>query len=62
MVQYYSSNVANYIVENLEFRDLLSALDNCYPVPGSSGIQKELDQIMIELRLKFLHTYKILGL
>ena len=47
-----SSSVANRIVENLEFQDLLSAMDNRYPVPGRSSIQKELDQIMIELKAK----------
>ena len=45
-----SSSVANRIVENLEFRDLLSAMDERYPVPGRSSIQRELDQIMIELK------------
>ena len=44
-----SCNVANRIVDNLEFREMLSALDNHYPVPGRGCIQKELDQIMIEL-------------
>ena len=47
-----SSSVANRIVENLEFQDLMSAMDNRYPVPGRSSIQKELDQVMIELKAK----------
>ena len=46
-----SFSVANRIVENLEFRDLLSAMDERYPVPGRSSIQRELDQIMIELKV-----------
>ena len=46
-------------MDNPEFRDLLSALDNHYPVPGSGGIQKELDQIMIELNAKYLCAYKV---
>ena len=47
-----SSSVANRIVENLEFHDLLSAMDKRYSVPGRSSIEKELDQVIIELRAK----------
>ena len=47
-----STSVANRIVENLEFRDLLSAMDDRYPVPGRNSIQRELDQIMIEIKAK----------
>lgn len=47
-----SSNVANLIVENLEFKDLVHALDPRYPVPGRTTINKELDQVLIELRAK----------
>ena len=47
-----SSNVANRIVNNLEFRDLLSAMDDRYLVPGRNSIQRELDQVMIELKAK----------
>ena len=36
-----SSNVANSIVENLEFKDLLYTMDARYPVPGRSSIWKE---------------------
>ena len=34
-----SSNVANSIVENIEFRDLLSTLDP-NPVPGKQFLEK----------------------
>ena len=47
-----SCNVANRIVENLEFKDLLSTLDTRYQMPGRSSIHKELDKIMIELKAK----------
>ena len=36
-----SSNVANTIVENYEFVDLLEALDPRYPVPSRTARSKE---------------------
>jgi len=47
-----SSNVANSLVENLEFKDLLHTLDPRYPVPGRASIHKELDKILTELKAK----------
>ena len=47
-----SSNVANRIVESLEFRDLLHCLDHRYQVPGRAAVKKELLQVMIELKAK----------
>ena len=47
-----SSNVANRIVESLEFRDLLHCLDHRYQVPGRAAVKKELLQGMIELKAK----------
>ena len=38
-----SSNVANRIVENLEFVDLLKTMDPRYPVPGRTALSKELN-------------------
>ena len=46
-----SSNVANSIVENVEFRDLLSTLDP-NPVPGITALRKELNSVLIELKAK----------
>ena len=47
-----SSTVANCLVENLEFKDLVRALDPRYPVPGRRSINRELDQVWIELKAK----------
>ena len=47
-----SSTVANCLVENLEFKDLVRALDPQYPVPGRGSINRELDQVLIELKAK----------
>ena len=47
-----SSTVANRLVENLEFKDLVRALDPRYPVPGRGSINRELDQVLIELKAK----------
>ena len=47
-----SSNLTNRIVENLEFKDLVHALDPRYPVPGRTTINKDLHQLLIELRAK----------
>lgn len=47
-----SSNVANHLMENTEFKDLVHALDPQYPVPGRASINRELDQVFIELKAK----------
>ena len=39
-----STNVANSIVENDEFRSLVKVLDSRYPMPGRALISKELDK------------------
>ena len=44
--------IANRIVENLEFKDLISTLDTRYQLLGRTSIHKELDKIMIELKAK----------
>ena len=46
-----SSSVANSIVENLEFVDLLNTINPRYSVPGRAAIHKELDLVLIELLL-----------
>ena len=35
-----------------EFGDLVRALDPRYPVPGRGSINRELDQVLIELKAK----------
>ena len=47
-----SSNVAYRIVENFEFRDLLTTLDPRYPVPGRTALGKQLSCVLIELKAK----------
>ena len=47
-----SSNVSNSIVDNLEFRDLLFALDGRYTMPGRAAMMKEIDKVVIELKAK----------
>lgn len=47
-----SSNVCLNIVENLEFRDLLSTLDSHYSAPSRTLIVKEVQKILIELKAK----------
>ena len=47
-----SSNIANSLVEKLEFKDLLHTLDPQYLVPGRASIHKELDKILIKLKAK----------
>ena len=47
-----SSNVAHCIVENFEFRDLLTTLDPRYPVPGRTALGKQLSCVLIELKAK----------
>lgn len=46
------TNVPNSIVENLEFKDLLHTMDNCFVVPGRSVVGKELNKVLIELKAK----------
>lgn len=47
-----STNVASRIVENVEFKDLLHSMDPRYPTPGLTVINKELDEVMFELKAK----------
>ena len=47
-----SSNIANRIVESLDFWDLLHCLDHRCQVPGRAAVKKELLQVMIELKAK----------
>ena len=47
-----STNVPNSIVENLEFKDLLHAMDSRLIVPGRSVVGKELDKVPTELKAK----------
>ena len=47
-----SWNVANRIVESLEFRDLLHCFDQHYQVPGRAPLKRELEKLMIELKAK----------
>ena len=47
-----STNIANSIVENIEFKDLLHAMDARFSMPGRSAISKEIDKVVIELKAK----------
>ena len=47
-----SSSVANSIVENLEFVDLLNTINPRSSVPGRAAIHRELNIVLIELRAK----------
>ena len=51
-----SSSVANSIVENLEFVDLLNTINPRYSVPGRAAIHRELDLVLIELRANILRV------
>ena len=44
-----SSNIANSVVENVEFKDLL----HTYAIPSRVYISRELDKVFIELKAKF---------
>ena len=44
------SNVAISLVENAEFRELITELNPCYQTPGRFKIGKEIDQIYFKLR------------
>lgn len=46
-----STNVAIQLVDNTEFRSLLESLDPRYPVPGRSVMGKELDKLIVELKV-----------
>ena len=45
-----STNVANSIIENDEFRSLVKVLDSRYPMPGRTLIGKELDKVLATLK------------
>ena len=47
-----ASNVANSLVECLEFKDLLATLDPRYPIPGRALLNQEIERILIELKAK----------
>lgn len=49
-----SSNVANRIVENLEFVDLLKTMDPRYLVPKRTALNRELNCVLIELKAKIM--------
>ena len=44
------TNVANSIVENPEFRELLQELDPRYPPPSRAAVSREIDIVLIELK------------
>lgn len=45
-----STSIPNSIVENLEFRSFVKALDCRYPAPGRTLIAKELDKVLVTLK------------
>ena len=45
-----STNAAYNMVENLEFKDFLHAMDSRYTVPGRAAIGKEIEKVVIELK------------
>ena len=42
--------VANSIVDNAEFRDLMAELDDRYTVPNRASLSKEMDKLFIDLK------------
>lgn len=42
--------MSNSVVENLEFKDLLHMMDSRYQMFSKSGISKEIDKVLIELK------------
>ena len=44
-----STNVPISLVENVEFRSLLEAIDPCYPVPGRTLIGKEIEKVLLDM-------------
>ena len=44
------TNFPNSLVENVEFRSLLEAMDPRYPVPGRTLIGKEIDKVLLEMK------------
>ena len=47
-----AGNVANRLIENEEFRELLKELDDRYPVPGHTAIEQEMNKLLIDLKSK----------
>ena len=45
-----TSNVANSIVESLEFCEFVSELDQQYPVPGRAAISSEMDKVLFDMK------------
>jgi len=45
-----STSVPNSLVENMEFRSLLEAMDPRYPVPGRTLIGKEIDKVLLDMK------------
>ena len=46
-----STNVPNSIVENAEFKSFVNVLNSPYPMPGRTLIGKELDKVLVTLKL-----------
>ena len=46
-----STNAPNSIVENAEFKSFVNVLDSQYPMPGRTLIGKELDKVLVTLKL-----------
>lgn len=47
-----STNVANRIVEDAAFQSLLETLDAKYSIPGRAAIGKEIDKLLLDMKLK----------
>ena len=48
------ANVPNSIIDNEEFRELLTELDDHYVVPGRTLIGTEIDRLLVDLKAKVL--------
>ena len=47
-----AGNVTNRVVEDEQFRALLKELDERYPVPGRTAIEREMNKLLIDLKPK----------
>ena len=53
-----SSSVPNSIVESSEFRSLMEELEPRYPVPCRSALGKEIDKIVMDIKLNIISKFE----
>ena len=53
-----SSSVPNSIVESSEFRSLIEQLDTRYPVPCCSALGKEIDKVVMDIKLNIISKFE----